>query len=335
MRAPEVARHAVLRGQVPAVARRELAGDPSVDAVDRRLVDRAPHPDQVAELVDRTLHERKKRARRVGRGPSALADEPQRVREMVQRHHRQDSLLSQLTEDVAVVPDLARVELTFRGLDSRPLDRKPVRVLVELAQHREVLAIAVVVVARDRGRVAIGDMARRLLPLPPVVVAVVALDLVRRARRSPKKALGEGLHRYAAALAGLSIRGGGTYSQDFGVSPSISSRSMPALPKPLRCISRSFCGRPSSRIHAAFSGSAWLTRAIASPGRSAARRRTTSSTRFPITAIVCRLATGRVWPCARTTAAGASGSASRSRPAGSARTRPRRASDPARAAAEA
>src|SRR2546430_15789252 len=61
------------------------------------------------------------------------------------------------------------------------------RVLVQIAQQCKVFAIAAVVIACDRGGVATGDVAGLLLPLPPVVVAVVALDLVGGGGRPPEK----------------------------------------------------------------------------------------------------------------------------------------------------
>src|SRR5437867_7222180 len=166
----------------------------------------------------------------------------------MERDHRHDPLLAQLAQDVAVVPDLARVERALGRLDPRPLDREPVRVLAHVAQQGEVLAVAVIVVAGDRRGVAVGDVSWLLLPLPPVAVAVVALYLVGRARSSPEEASGEatlplslrgevygatlplsprgeglGVRVQAAALAGLSTRGAGMYSHAFGVSPSMSS----------------------------------------------------------------------------------------------------------------
>jgi hypothetical protein len=104
-------------------------------AVDARLVDRAPHAGKVAELVDHAMHEWHERSHSVGRRPSALAYEPQRVREVMQCDHREDSLLAHLPEHVAVVPDLPRVERALRGFDARPLDGEPVRVLIQLPEQ--------------------------------------------------------------------------------------------------------------------------------------------------------------------------------------------------------
>src|SRR6202140_546691 len=156
------------------------------------------------------------------------------------------------------------------------------RALADLPQELEVLAVAVVVVARDLRGVGVGDPAGLLLELPPIAVAVAAFDLVCRARGSPQESLGEArVHDQAAAVAGFATAGGGMYPHVVGVSPSMSSRSMPALSTFLRYISRSLWARPSSRIQAAFSGSAWLTIAWVSPGRSRTMRRATASTRPP------------------------------------------------------
>src|SRR5450759_187443 len=157
------------------------------------------------------------------------------------------------------------------------------RALAQLPEEREILPVSVVVVAGDRRRIAVRDPARLLLELPPLAVAIVALDLVGGARRSPEESVGEGIpgHGQAAAIVGFATAGGGMYSHAVGVSPSMSTRSMPALSTALRYISRSVCARPSSRIQAACNGSAWLTTACVSPGRSRARRRATARTRPP------------------------------------------------------
>src|SRR5713226_3294983 len=201
----------------------------------------------------------------------------------MQGDHRLDALLAQLAQDVTVVPDLARIELTRRRLDARPLDGQPVGILVQLAQKREILAVAVVVIGRDLGGVAVCDPAGLLLELPPIAVAIVAFDLMGGTRSPPQESLGEPPHGCRhATVTGFSTLGGATYSQCTGLSPSMSTTSIPALSTALRYISRSLCGRPSSTIQAACSGSAWLTMAIVSPECSRASRRKTSRMRPPI-----------------------------------------------------
>src|SRR5712691_1083053 len=217
--------------------------------------------------------------------PAPFAAKPDRAREVVKRDHRRDALLAQIAEDVPVVADLPGVELPLRWLDPRPLDGQPVGVLVQPAQEREVFAVAVVIVICDLGGVSVGDPAGLLLELPPIAVAVIAFDLVRGAGGPPQEAPWETpdpTRLGQATVACFSILGGGMYSQLVGFSPSISRTSMPALSTTLRYISRSLCGRPSSRIQVACRGSAWLTTAMVSPAYSRTIRRTTSRKRPPI-----------------------------------------------------
>src|ERR1700694_1079891 len=96
---------------------RELARDPTVGGIDVGLVDRAPERDEVTELISDSIHERYEGACGTCSGPAALAREPQRACEVMQGDHRLDSLLAHLAQHVAVVPDLARIELTLGRLD--------------------------------------------------------------------------------------------------------------------------------------------------------------------------------------------------------------------------
>ncbi len=57
MRFVHVAGDPVHRGKVSLAAGRELAGDPGVGRIEIGLVDRAPQPDQVTELVDDAMDE--------------------------------------------------------------------------------------------------------------------------------------------------------------------------------------------------------------------------------------------------------------------------------------
>src|SRR5260370_32854476 len=63
VRSVHVAGNAVHRGQVSLAPGWELAGYPGVGRIEIRLVDRAPQPDQVTELVDDPMHEGQKRMR--------------------------------------------------------------------------------------------------------------------------------------------------------------------------------------------------------------------------------------------------------------------------------
>src|SRR5579859_6421125 len=237
VRVAHVGDHAVEAGEVAVMRGGKLAGDPAVGGVDVRLVDRAPEADQVTELIRHPADKRQERTRGLAVRPAALAREPQGACEVMQGDHGLDALFAKVPEDVAVVSNLAGVELPLRRLDARPLDGQAVRVLVQLAQQLEVLAVAVVVVAGDGRRGAVLDAARLLLELPPVAVPVVAFDLVGGAGGSPEEAVRKAAH--AAAPAGLATMGGGVYSQLTGLSPSSSMVSMPALSTDLRYISRS------------------------------------------------------------------------------------------------
>src|SRR5207302_9846218 len=113
VRQMHVLRHPVLAHQVAMKAWRKLAGDPAVGAVNARLVDGAPDADEVSQLVHDAMHKGHERARRTARCPAPLTREPPWVREMVQGDHGRDALLAQLAENVSVVTDLPRIELSL------------------------------------------------------------------------------------------------------------------------------------------------------------------------------------------------------------------------------
>ena len=80
--------------------------------------------------------------------------------------------------------------LTFEAprlrLDSRPLDRKAVAVEAQTSEQRDVIRVAVQVVAGEAGRLG-ADAARELLPGVPVAGLVAAFDLMSGSGRSPQK----------------------------------------------------------------------------------------------------------------------------------------------------
>src|SRR2546426_3157274 len=187
VRLAQVARDPIQASDVPAAAGRELARHPSVGGANVWLVDGAPEPDEVTELIDHPMHEGQKRNGGSAGCPTPFASKPDRAREVVKGDHRFNALLAQLTQDVAVVTDLTRIELTLRRLDARPLDRQSVGVLLQLAQQSEIVLVSVVVIVCDLGGVAVCDPAGLLLELPPIRVAIVAFDLVGCAGGPPQE----------------------------------------------------------------------------------------------------------------------------------------------------
>jgi len=220
VRPAQVAEHPGHAEQVAAPAGRELARDPALVRVDVGLVDRAPQPDELAQLLGHPAHERQPRVSRARRRPPAAPAEPGGRGEVVERDHRCHALRPQLAQHLPVVLDLGAVEVALGGLHPGPLDRQPVRVVVQPAQLGEVLPEPPVLVAGRVGAVA-GQDATALLELPPVAVVVAALDLVRRRGAAPQEPVRE------APLLGHGVRAGRTAAWPAGARPS----SRPAAPR--------------------------------------------------------------------------------------------------------
>ena len=92
-------------------------------------------------------------------------------------------------EHAPVVVELRVREEALLRLDARPLDREAVGVEAEARHERDVVLVAVVVIAGVAGR--LGEHRRlHVLEHPEVAVDVVALDLVRGRRDAPEKPLG-------------------------------------------------------------------------------------------------------------------------------------------------
>ena len=108
---------------------------------------------------------------------------------MVERDHRLDAVLEQLVDQPVVVRQPLGVGAALAaGLDPRPRDREAVAVGPELAHQRDVLGVAVVVVARLGARRPVDDRARLGGERVPdaralAVAAGRALDLVGRGTR--------------------------------------------------------------------------------------------------------------------------------------------------------
>src|SRR4051812_4243305 len=95
-------------------------------------------------------------------------------------------MLGQAGQHASVVLQGRAAEMAGLGFYPGPLQGKPMRVLAQLGQHREIRAISVIVI--DRVQRWLGDRgAGPMLPLPPVVVGVVALDLMSGGGTAPEK----------------------------------------------------------------------------------------------------------------------------------------------------
>jgi hypothetical protein len=172
------------------LAGREGAEPPAGDGDDVGLVDRAGAADDVAQLTGQPPAEG---GEQVGRGrvlPSAPGGHPPRRREVVERQHRRDAAGPQGEALPAVVVDGRGRPLARLGLDAAPLGREAVRAQPEVGDEGEVLVRAVPRVAGVARRLGAGG-ALGVLPGPPVVVPVAALDLVGRGRGAPLEPVGE------------------------------------------------------------------------------------------------------------------------------------------------
>ncbi len=133
--------------------------------------------------------------------PAAEPLEPAWVGEVVQRDHRRDPALVERREQLAVAPDRRLVEGAVARLDPAPLDREPVRVLAE-RRHAIEVGYGVAPPAAGLARaVAVPDPAGLLLPVPPLVVVVLTLDLVGCRGRAPQEARREAAWRHSMVLS--------------------------------------------------------------------------------------------------------------------------------------
>ena len=103
---------------------------------------------------------------------------------MVQRHESGQAALAQRAEHATVVVEGRPAQLAGRGLDPRPLQRKPVRGVPQRGEQVEVLRVAVEVV--DSVADADGRRARFVFKRPPVLVDVSAFNLMGGGRASPR-----------------------------------------------------------------------------------------------------------------------------------------------------
>src|SRR5262249_13686279 len=153
-----------------------------------------------------------------------------------------------------------------------PFEGEAVRAEAELGAEPDVRRVPVPVVARVAARLAAGRR-RIVLPRPPVVVPVAALDLVRGRRRSPHEALGEAC-RHAreangAARERSSRRQAAEEAAHVGENPAatelremaagvpVNARSIPVLPETLRVCRRTDAVAERADDEAALAGDEW------------------------------------------------------------------------------
>src|SRR5262249_27354356 len=146
---------------------------------DHRLVDRPPDPYPAPERPSDALGEAAEPVDHAGILPPALALRPQGVREVVQGHGRHHAVVADRVAHRPVVLELPLVEASLPGLDPAPPDGDALCRVPERGRQTEGLVEAPVVIAGEPGDGAVADVATFLLPRPPLVVAAVALDLVR------------------------------------------------------------------------------------------------------------------------------------------------------------
>ena len=109
---------------------------------------------------------------------------------MMKGYDRRDLVLVTACEHAAVMVECGARELAGLGLDARPFDREAVGVEAEPREHRDVVGVAMVLVAGVARRLD-ERRAGRVLEHPEVAVDVVALDLVRGSGGTPKKVGGK------------------------------------------------------------------------------------------------------------------------------------------------
>src|SRR5256714_10006978 len=108
-------------------------------------------------------------------------------------HDRREPMLAAAEQHATIVVQRRPRELALLGLNPRPLDAEAQGVEADSRHQDDVVAIAVVDIARVTGGFDAGG-AGRVLPRPPVAVDVASFDLVGRLRGTEEIAVAEGPH---------------------------------------------------------------------------------------------------------------------------------------------
>ena len=187
MGAQHIRKH-TLRAQQALLAGQPVPFQVAALNVNDRLVERDPECAQAPEFL-RRLGGQAGEALDDGRVfPAALLRQPAGVGEMVQGHERREAVGARLRQQVAVEAPGGCVPVIGAGLDAAPFNGEAVRIVTERASERKVFSVAPAppVAGHARGVAAL-DVPGCLFPVPPVVVEILALDLVRRRRAAPEE----------------------------------------------------------------------------------------------------------------------------------------------------
>src|SRR5580693_7213551 len=137
-------------------------------------------------MVSRALAVSREQPRSFFVFPSAVAGDPSRRSEMMKGYDGRDLMLVTAREHAAVMVECGARELARLRLDAGPFDGKAVGVEAEPREHRDVVGVAMVLIAGVARRLD-ERRPRRVLENPVVAIEVVALDLVGGGRCAPQK----------------------------------------------------------------------------------------------------------------------------------------------------
>ena len=104
----------------------------------------------------------------------------------MQRHNRCDVVFVTCFQNFSVVIDLGLRKLSVFRLDATPLNAEAIVVETQFGEHRNVLWIQVVVIAGVSAWL-FHTRTNAVLPIPPIVIPVVAFHLVGSRRSTPCK----------------------------------------------------------------------------------------------------------------------------------------------------
>ena len=131
------------------------------DGENPRLVERHPMLDAIAEVLRADGGIVAEVSRGVAIGPSAEVLEHLRKIPMIERDERLDVVLQQLIDDAIVKVDALLIGLALAVRhDARPRERDARGIQPEVGHQRDVVAIAMIEIARDIAGIAVLDLVR-------------------------------------------------------------------------------------------------------------------------------------------------------------------------------